>query len=772
MERVPAVKRTVIWLVAVFGLVLGCSPAGAQTSINSVRINTEPAGLEFQVDGQTHSSAVDLLWPAASKHTILSYDQVQTGIRYTFLGIVTNLSPATNTGMPITADPALTWIKAVFKVEYALTLSLVDCPADVANCPGGARIQIGTALYDRLTVLWIAAGQQVQARAYPTDGYVFTGWSYVWELGMPTRYDITFPMLGPLVLVAYAQNANSVHATVNVVTDPPQLALLIDRTPYIAPIDLEWGWGTIHSIGTESVQLVRGAYYVFDSWSDGGALNHDVNVPAQRASISLVANFVPATAVSFGTTPGGLALTIDGASQLPNLTSYNFYWAQGSVHKISAPPTQTDAQGKKYRFVSWSNGQPADWTFTTGSTSPAGRIQALYQPVGMATVDTLPTGISVQVDGVACDTPCSLERDPGASLVVSVPAAYKTGERSRLAFQGWGDTSGPVRTIVLTADSKTYTAKYKVQNRLTVSAAPPEGASFTFDPQSTEGFYDAGSLVTVAAKVAAGFRVTAWSGDLSGASTTVALVLDDPKSALLSLDRVPVISPLGVRNAALGAPADRVAPGSLISIFGASLAPALDIGPPNPLAQTLASVTVRVDDTFLPLVFVSPSQINAQLPAATSEGTHKIIVRWEGRPETSAQILVQRNAPGLFGASAPDQPVGSFVRASGQAVTTDNPARAGELVTALGTGFGAYVLVPPDGFIFDETAGYIIADTVVLTVNDLTVAPLYTGRSGAAAGVDAVRFQVPASASASGFLTVKLRVGGQESNTMLLPVSR
>src|SRR5256885_917050 len=35
---------------------------------------------------------------------------------------------------------------------------------------------------------------------------------------------------------------------------------------------------------------------------------------------------------------------------------------------------------------------------------------------------------------------------------------------------------------------------------------------------------------------------------------------------------------------------------------------------PNPLAQTLGGVTVRVGDRFMPLIFVSPSQINLQLP--------------------------------------------------------------------------------------------------------------------------------------------------------------
>lgn len=767
----PVVNKTMVWALAVFGGVLACAPVRGQSSINSVRIFTEPPGLTFEVDGVNFLNSVDLFWPATSKHTIVGHDQILFGSPYAFVGVITNLSSSPVNGLPITADPALKWVQVLYSgTVYPLTLNLPDCPADVQTCPTGVQIEIDGTLYDRRTLLYIGAGAPVHARAFPTSGYIFTGWSPVWELGITTQYDITFPMLGPLTLSAFAQGATNVRGNVNIVTDPPQLQVLLDRTPYVAPVDLQWGLGTVHAVGAEAVQLLHGAYYVFDSWSDGGDLNHSVTVPLNMASITLTARFVPGIGVGFGTTPSGLSLNIDG-SQVPNFPTYDFYWAAGTVHKISAPKTQTDLQGRKYRFVSWSNGQPADWTFTTGSTPPAVRIRALYELTGTAVFNTVPPGMPLQVDGVNCDTPCTIEKSAGTSVSVSAPSARKIDDSSRLVFQGWNDSAEATRAIVLSPGSKTYTANYVSQNRLSVAATPPEGASFMLNPASSDGFYDAGSLVSITANLAAGFRITGWSGDLSGTSTSAALMLDSPKSAVLSLDRVPAVAPLGVRNAALGASAERVAAGSLISIFGANLAPSVEIGPPNPLAQTLAGVTVRADDTFLPLIFVSPGQINAQLPSAMTEGTHQIIVRWEGKPETVAQILVMRNAPGLFGGNPPDQPVGSFVRASGQPVTADNPAHAGEVVSVLGTGLGPYAMQPPDGFLFDESAGYSLKDGVTIVVNDLAITTLYAGRSGAAVGVDAVRFQVPAPLPDSPFLPVKIRINSQESNTVLLPIS-
>jgi len=227
-----------------------------------------------------------------------------------------------------------------------------------------------------------------------------------------------------------------------------------------------------------------------------------------------------------------------------------------------------------------------------------------------------------------------------------------------------------------------------------------------------------------------------------------------------------------VRSAAAAASPDSVAPGSLISVYGANLAPDTQAGPVSPLAQTLKTVTVRVDDSFLPLVFVSPCQINAQIPAGITEGNHKITVRWEGKPEASAPVSVVRNAPGLFSDGQQDQPIGLFVRADGSAISKDRPARPGETVTLLGTGLGAYTLLPPDGFLLDEGLGYALADPVtVLVGEDAGFSPLYAGRSGVAVGIDSVRFQVGAG-WADGPVPVRIRVNGKESNTVFLPVSR
>jgi len=754
-----------------------CSPVRAQTVGNVVRVYTQPPGVYFQVDGQSYIGAASFSWPANSKHVVTSYDQSQTvaGVVYVFKGWITNLSSTVGTNNePITADPSLQWVELFFDTSYAVTIMLPDCPDSAQPCPGGGTVQVNGQSYDRRTQILLPQNATIEARAFPNSGYIFTGWAQVTGLGaVATAFDITFTLIGPTELTPLFQPANAAQVQTNIQTIPPTLQILVDGAPFTGTTALQWGWGTTHSLGANPVQQALGVTYVFDSWSDGGAINHNVVVPSQAGTLNFTANFVPASYVTFGTTPSGLSLSIDGRQNWP---SYSFVWDPGATHQISAPATQTDAQGRTYQFVSWSNGQPAAFAYTVGPAPGGDIVTAVYQMVpapGQATVTSVPVGLTVRVDGASCTTPCTLQKAVGASANVSVAAMQNVSAQSRLVFQGWGDSASLTRAIQFSSVPQTYTATYSLQNLLSISVTPPAGASVVVTPSSPDGFYDSQSVVTIAVTVALGFRVDSWSGALSGTSTGAMLSMASPQTAVLLLDPVPAIAPLGIQNAAFGGSANGLAGGSLISIFGGNLAPAVQVGPSSPLLQTLQNVTVRIDSSFLPLVFVSPQQINAQLPYAMAQGSHTVVVSWQGMPPASAPISVVRNAPGLFSSGTADQPIGAFVRSNGTPVTPNNPAHANDVVSVLGTGLGPYAAAPPDGYLFDESSGYKLVDPVVVVAGTTQITNiLYAGRSTAGVGVDEVRFAVPASLPAAPFLAVKIQIDGQASNTVLLPISQ
>ena len=90
---------------------------------------------------------------------------------------------------------------------------------------------------------------------------------------------------------------------------------------------------------------------------------------------------------------------------------------------------------------------------------------------------------------------------------------------------------------------------------------------------------------------------------------------------------------LYVTNAANGL--QRVAPGMIASIYpagntyGSQTISYLDLPNPVPLAITMGDIQVRVNDVPAPLFFVSPGQINFQVPssAPVSAATIAIPVR-------------------------------------------------------------------------------------------------------------------------------------------------
>ena len=182
----------------------------------------------------------------------------------------------------------------------------------------------------------------------------------------------------------------------------------------------------------------------------------------------------------------------------------------------------------------------------------------------------------------------------------------------------------------------------------------------------------------------------------------------------------PTISEDGV-VLATGTPVQKqVAPGAIINIYGKNLAPpGTALGPQldehGNIATHVADVCVRINkNQYAPLLYVSPRQINAQLPYSMfdsfSRDPYAIVYRncildEFGRRNSVAQktdrhyLSIQHNelvSPAFFNfASNPDgiNPVaaqhgdGLLVAPEGL-IPGATPARPGEVITVYGTGFG------------------------------------------------------------------------------------
>jgi uncharacterized protein (TIGR03437 family) len=212
-----------------------------------------------------------------------------------------------------------------------------------------------------------------------------------------------------------------------------------------------------------------------------------------------------------------------------------------------------------------------------------------------------------------------------------------------------------------------------------------------------------------------------------------------------------------------------VAPGSIIAIYGHNLAPMVELGRVNPLAQFIEGVTVTVNDRILGLLFISPDQINAQVPSDLPDGDYTLTVHSTGQPDVTASFTVARNAPGLFFQAVDEQQYVIALHEDGSLVTPDNPAKAGETISVLGTGFGPFGAKVIDGF-FPPTPPPALADTLVITADDLSPVPTWTGAAAGYTGVAVTQFRIPDAMAAGSNVHLKVTVNGVDSNTVMLPI--
>jgi len=780
-------KKSRIKSALIIGSFLPVASLPAQT-VSSVRIFTSPPGLLFTVDGQGYTQPVTLLWPQGSKHSIVVSSPQILGIalpktEYGLSTVVSNLGPITDL-TSITADPNLTFIELPFNVSYAVDLDFFSCPASLfvatKNCTIPLNCQPGTVcaepgyvilngtMFEANAEVFVGAGQPVLAEAHPYPGWTFSGWLPVPGSGNTSQaFQNKWTVNGPMIL--YPQFTQARPVSVMVQTAPFGLQTLVDRTPYFAPVQLEWALGSVHQLGGISPQYdLHGTLWVFDSWSDNGAYSHTYTVPSTgEGAITVTANYVTGTLTTFLTTPQGLALTVDGRQNYPN---YTFAWAPGSIHTVSAPATQVDANGNTWAFQSWSNNGPETQQITVSGVATNNRYTAVYQPAGMLNINSNPAGVAMQVDGHACPTPCSVGRAVGSTLQVAAPMNSSAGVGMELAFRGWSDGGPASRSVTVAKQPTDLAAAYKLRYQLLGVSDPPNGALWKTTPASPDSYFDPNTRVEVSVTPKPGFQFLDWAGDVSGSSPAALVVMDSPRTVRAELNPVPYITPGGIMNSAAQTESKAVAPGSVVAIYGIHLASDNFTSPAARLATTLDNVTVRAGGQAVPLFFVSPGQINVQLPSNLPTGEHFLTVHMDGKPDATAAFAVSRNAPGLYGTVANAETFAVAAHQDGSAISVSSPARRGEIVSLYGTGFGPYNPEPPDGAAVSSGTKYPLADAAKIVVGERQIEPVWAGAAAGKVGVTVVQLKIDESIPHASNVGLKVLVNEVESNSVLLPV--
>jgi uncharacterized protein (TIGR03437 family) len=204
-----------------------------------------------------------------------------------------------------------------------------------------------------------------------------------------------------------------------------------------------------------------------------------------------------------------------------------------------------------------------------------------------------------------------------------------------------------------------------------------------------------------------------------------------------------------------------VAPGSIVSIFGTALASGTAQATTTSLPTTLQSAQVLMNGIAAPLFYVSPTQINAQVP-------------WEVTGLFATDLTVQVIANGsqsnvvanALAATAP----GIFVvvhNADNTLVTSANPAVPREYLVVYCTGLGTVTNQPSTGAPAPLSPLSYTPQNSIVTIAGVSANVPFSGLAPDFVGLNQVDVQVPANVVSASAAPLVLSNGGKSTTATI-----
>ncbi|MBK9168610.1 MAG: S8 family serine peptidase [Bryobacterales bacterium] len=210
-----------------------------------------------------------------------------------------------------------------------------------------------------------------------------------------------------------------------------------------------------------------------------------------------------------------------------------------------------------------------------------------------------------------------------------------------------------------------------------------------------------------------------------------------------------------------------VAPGSFASIFGNRLAAQEVVNSQLPMPAVLGGTSVSVNGVPAPLFYVSPAQINLQVPFEVAAGPATATVSIDGAPAATVDFTVSPSAPGVlqYGESR-----AVAVNADGSINSADKPAAAGSSLVVYATGQGAVdnpVSTGSPAAPSGDPLSLATGETTV-KIGDTVVKPFFSGLTPGFVALLQVNLIVPQ--LPPGTYPMLLTIGGAPSKAVLVTV--
>jgi uncharacterized protein (TIGR03437 family) len=228
---------------------------------------------------------------------------------------------------------------------------------------------------------------------------------------------------------------------------------------------------------------------------------------------------------------------------------------------------------------------------------------------------------------------------------------------------------------------------------------------------------------------------------------------------------LPVVSTNAVVNAASFA--TQISPGALATVFGSNFA-LTNAGAPAPLPTSLGGVSVTVNGQLAPVLYVTPTQVNFQVPWEVALGPATITVAVNGGASNAVTVNVLGAAPGLFSSS------------SGQAIVQNsdytlndpgNPAKVGSTIVAYLSGSGTVSPAVADGAVAPTSPLAYANSPSSATIGSSTAQVAFAGLAPGFVGLVQVNIVVPSNLQ-TGTYPLTVTIGSETSNSATISVTQ
>jgi len=323
-------------------------------------------------------------------------------------------------------------------------------------------------------------GTAVTLTASPSTGYTFTGWS-----GDATG------TANPLIITMDGNKNITANYAINTYT---LTIISVNGTVAKNPNQASYNHGT-----TVQLTATPNVGYTFTGWSGDATGTTNPLTVRMDGNKNITANYAINTYTLTITSVNGTV------TKNPDQTNYNY----GTAVTLTASPSTG------YTFTGWSGD-------ATGSTNPLTvamdgnkNITANYS------INTYTLTI-ISTNGTVVKNPDQSIYNYGTTVQLS--ATPNVG----YTFTGWsGDATGSTNPLTITMDvNKSITANFSI-NTYTLTVTSVNG-TVTKNPNQTN--YNYGTTVQLTATAHTGYTFTGWSGDASGLTNPLTILMDGNKN--------------------------------------------------------------------------------------------------------------------------------------------------------------------------------------------------------------------------------------------------